>query len=82
MTFTEDDIKRHVMVMLDQQGNRAVLDESLEANGLDSLDMAELLVEIETLYDLKVPDDEVFIRPEAHLVDVITHVYRLICEQK
>ena len=80
MRYTKEQVSRHVCTLLDEQGvdlslplQSGVTLASLE---LDSLDLAELLVGIETLYDVTFDRDDIFIRPEAELLNIIEEVFQ------
>lgn len=53
-------------------------DVTLEDLELDSLDLAELKVGIETLYELTLEDEEQDIRPDAPVNELVGRVYMLI----
>lgn len=78
MNYTKEQVSRHICTILDNQGIDLTLpigDVKLEDLGLDSLDQAELLVEIETLYDITLERDDMVIRLDATLASVIDVVH-------
>lgn len=82
MAFTEVQVFQHVMTLLNQWGVEAPVSEAphmtLSELGLDSLDLAELLVELESLYDISIDREDMIIRPEATLQDVIDAVVAIL----
>ena len=82
MAFTNVQVFQHVMTLLNQWGVEASVSEAphmtLSELDLDSLDMAELLVELESLYDITIDRDDMVIRPEATLQEVIDAVVAVL----
>lgn len=77
--LTEQDVRRQVAVLLDQYGLPAMSPQAtLEQLGADSLDLAELLVQIEEMYEISFPRDDMVIRPESTVNDVVGEIMGLL----
>ena len=56
-------------------------DATLESLGLDSLDLIELLFEVEEAFDIRVPQDGAAAIKAATIQDIIDSVYHLVAPQ-
>lgn len=81
MDYTRDQIERHICVILEEQGVDLVLpigpEMTLTSLGLDSLDLAELQVMVEDLYNIRFGEDTP-IRPEVGLSVLIDEIFALV----
>ena len=77
--LTEQDVRRQVAVLLDQYGLPAMSPHAtLEQLGADSLDLAELLIQIEDMYEITFPRDDMVIRPDSTVNDVVGEIMGLL----
>ena len=82
MTFEKDAVKRQIITLLHALGAEQSMllntEATLQEIGLDSLDLAELQVEIESLYEVKLDPDDMPITEEATIGSLIDAVYQHI----
>lgn len=78
MKFGREQIRRQIISLLQEQGadQQSLLDATmtLETLGFDSLDLAEIMVRVEELYEIRLDREDMPIEPSATIDDVIEAV--------
>lgn len=81
MQFTEADISRHFWTLLDRYGISPQSDgATLREMGFDSLDLAEVMVEIESLYDITFNREDQIFRFETTVGEIIAEILKLLAD--